>query len=99
MPISKQVLTRRDWDKRFVTWSVLLAGIASGGSLTYGYHSLWFAFAFVVPLYLLMRYSTPVNGYHSPLISRWSILVIPTLFVFLPMAVALTRYVLNDLLP
>ncbi|MDA8744409.1 hypothetical protein N9N28_07245 [Rubripirellula amarantea] len=99
MPISKHVLTRRDWDKRFLTWSVFLAAIALVGSIAYGDHSLWFAFVFVVPLYLLMRYSTSITGYHSPRLCRWSILILPTLYIVLPMAVALSRYLFNSLLP
>jgi len=98
MELTKQTLTRHDWDKRFTAWSALVATAAMVGSIAFNYYALWAGFALLLPLYILLRFSTPIDGYHSPRISRWSMLVIPILFLVLPVFLILTRYLLTDTL-
>ncbi|TWU08584.1 hypothetical protein [Allorhodopirellula heiligendammensis] len=98
LAIQEHELTRRDWDRRFGGWSAILAGIATCGSLAFGYHALWAAFFLLIPLYVLLRFSTPVGGYRSPVISRWSLLLVPILFVVIPALLALSRYVASSVL-
>lgn len=95
MAIPKHLLTRRDWDKHFGVWSMLFAGIAITGSIAFGYHALWAVFVFLAPLFVLMRFSTPTEGYDSPQMSRWTLLVIPVLFVLLPTLLVLVRYAVS----